>query len=953
MQAHVQPPTPQHLSYSPRSLQLRLFIFLALLPCLLHPTNSHAIDPRLDWFSLATPHFIIHFPEENEALAELIAERAESAHKELSPWFNWQPKEKTHIVLNTSESRANGSAFAIPYNRIELNMVIPEAGGNLSDFADWWTLLITHEYAHILHLDKKVGVPLFLRQTLGRVPAFYPNLFQPRWIIEGLATYIETDNENQTGRGQSSAFNMMINEELGQGLKSLRQINIHESNWPYSSAYLYGSYFFEFLEQEYGEEKTKAFIAEYSNNIIPFALNTTSSTVFDKSLYSLWKDYEHYLKTNIAIPALAGDKQQALTEKGYLQGPLQSDNDRALLFIQNNGERHTALWKINQQGDKEKITELQSGASFDFHKRGGFIISQAEVCEEYNVYYDLFILTKNDTTPQQITHCAQYHYASWHPSGNKIAAIKINPLYSQIDLLKKDGSFIKTLWKSNKNERLSALDWNQDGSKIITSLHKTNTGWNLYELDTNKGSMRSLTNDWAEKSAPRYQKNGHIIYSADYDGVSNIYKINSTSGKVLKLSQGNKGKFHPLLTEKNETSHLSYMQYGPTGLNIYQQKEIIANAYTVKPDLRITENKKATEKVTPYSPANTAQGYSPWPSLIAPSWIPNFFVSSDQSFIGAILMGADALQNHKYEISLAYEAQYEQLYSNINYQYNDRLFINYEHDKRYFFSQERLDFILNTDQIEAYYLVPSSTLEAQWNILLGGEFIYNSWDQFSPFFIKPDSSRSQLLGVAVLYNSSHRYLRGISDTEGRQVYVAAENIRLFDNNIRGDSLTFDWREYIPLSDAHTLALRGVHARSSSPSVRYFLGDDFSDPFNNIGNIFNRQDYPLRGYDQSLEKLSGNRLFLGSAEWRFPITNIERTLMSPPVGIQKVHGKLFIESGAAWTAGINEREFYSSRGVELIAEARLFYYYPVNLRLGYAKTEEKDGDNFYGSLGVSF
>lgn len=951
MQAHVQSPALQcvHHFYS----RLRFFTILALLLCLFHPTNSHGIDPRQDWFSLETPHFLIHFPEKNQPLAELIAERAESAHQELSPWFNWQPKEKTHIVLNTSESRANGSAFTVPYNRIELNMVIPEAGSNLSDFADWWTLLITHEYAHILHLDKKAGAPLFLHQTLGRVPAFYPNLFQPRWIIEGLATYIETDNTNQTGRGQSSAFDMMINEELHQGLRSLRQINIHQSNWPYSSAYLYGSYFFEFLEQKYGKEKIKAFIAEYSNNIIPFALNTTSNKIFGQSFYALWKDYEHYLRSTASLPVLPGDKQQALTQKGYLQGPLQSDGEGALLFIQNNGKRHSALWKMSKQGDKEKITELQPGAFFDFHKRSGLIISQAEVCEEYNVYYDLFILTKHDTRPQQITHCAQYHYASWHPSGDKIAAIKINPLYSQIDLLQKNGTLIKTLWKSGKNERLSALDWNQDGNKIITSLHKANAGWNLYELDTIEGSMRRLTNDWAQKSAPQYLENGHILYSADYDGVSNIYQINPSNGKIFKLSQGNKSKFHPLLTKSNDTSHLNYMQYGPTGLNIYQQKAITAKAHTIKPDLWITENKNATEKLTRPSPEDALRNYSPWPSLITPSWIPNIFVSNDQSFVGAILVGADALQSHQYEISLAYEAQYEQLYSDINYRYNNRLFINYEHDKRYFFSENRLDLILNEDQVEAYYLVPSSTLEAQWNILLGGEFIYNSWNQFSSFFIKPDSSRSQLFGAAVLFNNSDRHIRGISNTEGRQVYVAAENIRQFGNNISGNSLTFDWREYIPLSGAHTLAIRGVYARGSSPNVRYFLGDDFSDPFNNLGNIFSRRDYPLRGYDQSLEKRSGDRLSLGSAEWRFPITNIESSFMAPPVGIQKIHGKLFIESGAAWISGVNERKFYSSKGAELIIEAKLFYYYPVNLRLGYAKTEEKDGDNFYGSLGVSF
>ena len=236
---------------------------------------------------------------------------------------------------------------------------------------------------------------------------------------------------------------------------------------------------------------------------------------------------------------------------------------------------------------------------------------------------------------------------------------------------------------------------------------------------------------------------------------------------------------------------------------------------------------------------------------------------------------------------------------------------------------------------------------------MGGEFIYNSWDQLTPFFIKPESSQSHLFGAAILYNSSHRYLRGISNTEGRQVYIAMENIRQFGGNDTGINLTIDWREFLPLSGSHTLALRAVHARSSSPSVRYYLGDDFNDPFNNIGNIFNRRDYPLRGYDKSLNKLSGKRLFLGSAEWRFPLTNIERTLMSPPVGIQKIHGKLFAESGAAWSPGINAREFNNSAGAELVVETKLFYYYPANLRLGYAKTEETNGNSVYGSLGVSF
>ena len=929
------------------------FVLSGLLLCIFNAQNSFAVDPRPNWFTLQTPHFLIHYPAGNENLATLISERAENIHIKLSPWFAWQPKKRTHIVLNTSTSRANGSALSIPYNRIELHTIIPEVESKLSDFSDWWTLLLTHEYAHILHIDKKTGIPLFLRNKLGRIPLLYPNLYQPRWIIEGLATHLETDTLKQTGRGQSSTFNMMINEELINDFKSLHQVNLHQSAWPYSTPYLYGSYFFNFIEQEYGEESIRNFIAEYSNNIVPFALNTTSNTVFDKSLYTLWEDYENHLKAHVALTNTVESGKQALTKSGFLQGPLQHNEEGALLFIENNGKRHPALWKISTNGDRSKITELQPGAFFDSHASSGFIISQPEICEEYNVYYDLFIFSKKDKTPRQITHCAQYHYASWHPSGKTIAAVKVTPLYSQIDILKNDGSFIKTLWTSRKNERLSALDWNKDGNNIVTSLHTRNTGWNIHELNVNTGSMRRLTADWAVKSSPQYEKSGHIIYSSDYNGVSNIYELDPKTKSIKKLSGGPKGKFYPLLIENKKSLSLAYMQYGPSGLDIYQQTISGKQSFSVgsKLDKEQVNNPAPTPIETPTDTASL--NYSPWSSLKTPGWMPNFFISDEQTFIGAILMGADALQLHIYEFSIAYEAEHQQLYSFLNYQYNNRFFLNYEHDSHYFFSGERLDFILNNHQVEAYYRIPYSRLESQWDMLLGTEFTYNTWDRLSPFFIKPGNSLSQLFGAAVLYNSSHRYIRGISNTEGRQVYIALENTRQANNHIVGNSLTFDWREYIPIKDTHVLALRGVYVRSSSPAVQYFLGDDFSDPFNNLTNIFNRRDYPLRGYKKSFNKLSGSRLILTSAEWRFPVTNIERTLMSPPVGFQKIHGKLFFDSGAAWSGGINEREFFSSAGVELIAEAKLFYYYPLNVRLGYAKTEETESDNFYGSLGLSF
>ena len=922
------------------------FLFIAGI---LYSTSSFSIDARLNWHTLQTPHFLIHYPDNHSELAKLIAGRAEDVHTQLTPWFTWQPAEKTHIVLNTSASRANGSAFSIPYNRIELHTVIPGAENSLSDFADWWSLIITHEYAHILHLDKKAGLPLFLYNALGRIPAFYPNLYQPRWIIEGLATYIETDKRRQIGRGQSSAFKMAINEELAGRFKPLRQVNLHGNSWPYNTPYLYGSYFFEFLEQEYSATHIKRFIAEYSDNVIPFSLNSTSHKVFHKSFYALWIDYEHYLRTHLSAKGPINTPSQALTKNGFLTGPLKGNKEGALFYIEDNGKRQPTLRQINRTGAATEITTLQHNASFDIHASGKILISQPEVCEEYNIYYDLFILDNGNNQPRQITHCGQYHYASWHPSGDTIAAIKVMPLYSRIDLLKSDGSLIKTLWSSDENTRLSTLDWNGHGDRIVTTQHKEHEGWNIYELDVNTAALRNLTDGSAIKSSPRYTHSGSIIYSADYDGISNIYELDPQTKHIKSLTQDTKGKTHPHLIENNGSGQLAYLQYGTSGFDIYLQKEIEKRPYSPEANAAKKPDKPSVSTLT----YMTASSYSPWPSLLTPSWIPNFFVSSEQTYTGAILMGADALQLQRYAVSVAYEADYQQLYTSINYQFNDRLFLNYKYDNLYFFSEESLDLVLHEHQLEAYYRIPYSQLTSQWELLLGVEIIYGDWENLTTSLITPDNDHGELIGAAVIYNNSQRYIRGISSTEGRQVYLAVENIRPGKSSASGNSLTIDWREYIPIVDTHTLALRGVYAESSSTSVRYFLGGDNSDPFGSISNIFNRRDYPLRGYDKSFNTRSGNRLVLTSAEWRFPVSNTESTTMSPPIGLQKIHGKLFVDSGASWSEGINGKTFFSSAGFEFIAKTKLFYHYPANVRLGYAKTEETTSDNFYGSLGISF
>ena len=127
---------------------LSKLLLLLTLTCYCLP--SLALDPKLNWRSLRSEHFIVHFPQSYAQAAQQTSLLAEQIHHRLSPQFAWQPDQPTHLVLNDFSDTANGSATVVPYNLISLNLSPPPSGSELSDFNDWMENLLVHEYSHIL-----------------------------------------------------------------------------------------------------------------------------------------------------------------------------------------------------------------------------------------------------------------------------------------------------------------------------------------------------------------------------------------------------------------------------------------------------------------------------------------------------------------------------------------------------------------------------------------------------------------------------------------------------------------------------------------------------------------------------------------------------------------------------------------------------------------------------------
>jgi hypothetical protein len=172
------------------------------------PAPAHAAnDPDLRWHSIETPHFRITYNTGEEEVARHVADLAEGIYARLSPAVGWEVSERTEVLLTDQTDSANGSATALPYNAVRLNVTAPDDLSPLGDVDDWYLELFTHEFTHILHVDHVRGLPWLANKIIGKT--FSPNQVEPRWMLEGLAVF-EESSKTSGGRLRSSQWNMYM-----------------------------------------------------------------------------------------------------------------------------------------------------------------------------------------------------------------------------------------------------------------------------------------------------------------------------------------------------------------------------------------------------------------------------------------------------------------------------------------------------------------------------------------------------------------------------------------------------------------------------------------------------------------------------------------------------------------------------------------------------------------------
>ena len=186
----------------------------------------------------------------------------EAVSPRVAEYIGYEPPRRIDVVVSDPAADANGIAYPfLDRPTIELWATPPDPESGLGEFRDWTEILVTHEFAHIVHLTRPRNRPGLVERLfpLPIGPVFWNS---PRWVAEGYATLVEGALTG-SGRPASGYRAMVLRRFAIEGkLPSYEGMN-GVSGWLGGSmAYLVGSSFLEWLEATEGASREPGEVVE-------------------------------------------------------------------------------------------------------------------------------------------------------------------------------------------------------------------------------------------------------------------------------------------------------------------------------------------------------------------------------------------------------------------------------------------------------------------------------------------------------------------------------------------------------------------------------------------------------------------------------------------------------------------------------------------------------------------
>ncbi len=568
------------------SFRVKFFLLVFILAA-----TSFAQDdfyhPELNWRSIETPHFYVHYHDGTERTARVVAKVAEDIYEPVTALYNHKPDGKVNFVIKDYDDYSNGAAYFFD-NKIEIWASALDF--DLRGTHNWLRNVVTHEFTHVVQIQTslKFGrkIPAFYLQWLqyeserrtdvlygypnGIVSYPFSGFVVPSWFAEGVAQYNRKELEYDAWDAHRDMILRMY--ALDNDMLSWNEMSVFgKTSLGNESSYNAGFAFVRYIGQKYGDDK----LLEISKNLSSLTAVTIDKAIGDAvginggDLYNEWRDFlrkDYAARTQGISANRVEGKIFGSTGFGNFY-PTFSPDGKSIAYVSNKTADYFSLSSIylyDIASKSEKLLKSGVHSNFCFSPDGSKLYygKLSRKNDHWSDLYDLYAYDISSENETRLTHGARGNSPAVSPDGKTIVYVAGSDGTLNLFTMNTDGSNSRRLTDFANGEQVYNPKFSPDGGTIIFD-YSIKDGRDIATVPLQGGIVSFILNTPDDERNAVYTPDGsHVIFSCDKSGIFNIYSYDLSSKKTEQLTNVLGGAFMPSVSSSGKLTFASYTSTG-------------------------------------------------------------------------------------------------------------------------------------------------------------------------------------------------------------------------------------------------------------------------------------------------------------------------------------------------------------------------------------------------------
>ncbi|MEQ9104049.1 MAG: hypothetical protein RIE53_05070 [Rhodothermales bacterium] len=534
--------------------------------------------PDLDWKTIETEHFLVHFHSDAEGTgsrtARVVAQVAEDVYGPLTDLYEYRPDTKVSIVLKDYEDYSNGAAYFFD-NVIEIwapALDTPYRGDH-----NWLRNVIAHEFLHMIQVQKTMKttrrIPFLYLQVLDyedvrrpdvlygfpNVLATYPVpiLNNPAWLAEGTAQF---QREAWGDDRWDSHRDMLLRTQVAAGT----ELTLAEMGGFYShtslmreSVYNHGFAFTQYLVGRFGEDAVRE-ISQALANTTTFTFKEAARDAFGVDGQTLYDDWMASIRPHYQeLEQRTGEPAWSIVEPDGFNNfhPVVSPDGQRVAYLSNKGEDFSRtgvyvrdldaagnpvgaarlLGGLHVEGAAvwtcafgHRIVQRASGPIAWTPDGSGLVYSRAKDTAKGYLYSDLFRYDFVTEESEPLTTHERADSPVYSPDGKELAFVSHFDGTTNLKVLTLATGEIRPLTTFEDGSQVTDPAWHPDGEWLWFAYGRLH-GRDLYRVHAQDGRMEVMRDGPEDERSPTFDTQGRLVYVSDRSGIFNLYRTTGDS----------------------------------------------------------------------------------------------------------------------------------------------------------------------------------------------------------------------------------------------------------------------------------------------------------------------------------------------------------------------------------------------------------------------------------------